>query len=42
MKLADTGQVGGSERAQSRGGDGHIELVSDVDAIARRWFLRAA
>ena len=35
MQRADTGQVGGSTRDGSRTANGHIDLISDIETIAR-------
>ena len=41
MERADTGQVGGSTRDGSRTANGHIDLISDIESLARGLFSAA-
>lgn len=41
MEKADIGQVGGSTRDDSRTPNGHIDLISDIESLARGWFSAA-
>ncbi|MBD3770044.1 MAG: hypothetical protein IE925_07830 [Rhodobacterales bacterium] len=41
MERADTGQVGGATRDGSRTANGHIDLISDIESLARGLFSAA-
>jgi RNA polymerase sigma-70 factor (ECF subfamily) len=41
MERADTGQVGGATRDGSRTTNGHIDLISDIESLARGLFSAA-
>ncbi len=41
MERADFGQVGGSARDESRTANGHIDLISDIEMLARGLFSAA-
>lgn len=41
MQRADTGQVGGSTRDDSRSANGHIDLISDIETLTRGLFNAA-
>jgi len=41
MKLADTGQIGGSERDRSRTVDGHMDLLPDIENLTRNLYSAA-
>ena len=41
MQQADTGQVGGSTRDDSRTENGHIDLISQIESLARGMFTAA-
>lgn len=41
MQQADIGQVGGSTRDHSRTANGHIDLISDIESLARGLFSAA-
>ncbi|MEZ6000433.1 sigma-70 family RNA polymerase sigma factor [Hyphomonas sp.] len=41
MQQADVGQVGGSTRDGSRTANGHIDLISDIESLARGLFSAA-
>lgn len=41
MQRADTGQIGGSTRDNSRSVNGHIDLISDIETLARGLYSAA-
>lgn len=41
MQRADTGQIGGSTRDDSRSANGHIDLISDIETLARGLYTAA-
>jgi RNA polymerase sigma-70 factor, ECF subfamily len=41
MKRADIGQIGGSSRDDSRTVDGHIDLINDIESLAKGLFSAA-
>ncbi len=41
MERADTGRVGGATRDGSRTANGHIDLISDIESLARGLFSAA-